>query len=97
MAKQLKTEPGVIIELVQDGAKMQVQRSILSPGSKIPEHSHQVASSYVVVAGHGRLTGTNGRDVGPGDAVVVDANAKHGWENSGSDAFHIVGAFAGAA
>jgi quercetin dioxygenase-like cupin family protein len=97
MAKQLKTEPGVIIELVQDTAHMHLQRSILAPGSKIPEHAHHVASSYVVIAGHGRLTGAQGRDVGPGDAVVVDANAKHGWENRGSDAFHFVGAFAGAA
>ena len=96
MAKQLQSAPGVTIELVHEGDDMHLQRSILAPGAEIPEHAHDVASSYVVVSGNGYLTGDSGRDLGPGDSVLVAANAKHGWKNSGSDAFHIVGSFVGA-
>src|SRR4051794_7140242 len=96
MAKLLEGGPGVTIQLVQQGSGMHVERSILAPGSQIAEHSHQVASSYVVVSGRGKITGAHAREMGPGDAVLVDAKAKHGWENTGSDAFHIVGSFGAA-
>lgn len=96
MSQQLQNAPGVTIELVHENDDMHLQRSILAPGAAIPEHTHVVTSSYVVVSGKGNLTGENGRDLGPGDSVLVAANAKHGWKNSGSDAFHIVGSFVGA-
>ena len=93
MTTQLQGCPGVTIELIQDSSAMNIQRSILAPGSQIPEHSHQVAETYVVVSGHGRMTGTHARAVGPGDAGLVNANESHGWHNNGSDVLHVLCSF----
>ena len=84
--------PGVNVEVVEHGTDMHVQRSVIRAGAKIPDHTHRVASSYVVVSGNGRATGDNPREVGPGDVVLVEANEVHGWR-AGDSEFVIVGTF----
>lgn len=82
------------MELVEKGEDMYVLRSVIQPGGSIPEHSHQEASSYVVTAGKGQVTGSNARAVSQGDVVIIPAGKSHGWK-SDKDELTIVGVFTG--
>jgi quercetin dioxygenase-like cupin family protein len=95
MARALEGTPGATIELLEEGGDMHVQRSVLKPGGSIPDHSHDVTSSYVVVKGKGRVTGSSGRSVSTGDVVLIPAGQNHGWEGGEGDELTIVGVFAG--
>lgn len=81
------------VDLVEYGKDMQVHRAILDPGGKISNHAHDVASTYVVLNGRGRLTGPSDRDVKAGDVVLIDAGQVHGWANEGSDPLSFVAVF----
>ncbi|MBV9759652.1 MAG: cupin domain-containing protein [Acidobacteriaceae bacterium] len=95
MAKALEGTPGASIELLEEGADMHVERSVIKAGGTIPEHSHKVASSYVVVKGSGELTGKSGRRVSTGDTVLIPAGQQHGWKGGEGDGLTIVGVFNG--
>src|SRR3954454_22373369 len=95
MARALEGTPGATIELLEESSDMHVQRSVVKPGGSIPEHSHDVSSSYVVVKGKGRVTGSAGRSVSTGDVVLIPAGRHHGWEGDHHEELTIVGVFAG--
>ncbi len=88
---------GTTIELVHEDAGMNVQQSTIQGGGAIPDHQHDVPSSYVIVAGSGRATGQRARDVKQGDTILIPAGEQHGWESTGSEALVIVGTFSGPA
>jgi quercetin dioxygenase-like cupin family protein len=95
MAKALEGTAGAKIELLENGKDMHVQRSVIKAGGSIPDHSHTVSSSYVVVSGNGRLTGSSGRTVSTGDVVIIPAGQSHGWEGGQGEGLTIVGVFGG--
>jgi mannose-6-phosphate isomerase-like protein (cupin superfamily) len=88
---------GTTIELVHEGSDMHVQRSTIQAGGAIPNHQHDVPSSYVIVTGSGRSTGHHARDVKQGDTVLIPAGEHHGWESTGSETLVVVGTFSGPA
>jgi len=84
---------GARIEVTERGSDSRVERSTLSAGGVIAEHTHDVDVRFVIVSGNGRLTGKHKQDLGAGDSVVVPAGQPHGWENGGTDDFALIGIF----
>lgn len=95
MARALEGTPGATIELLEESGDMHIQRSVVKPGGTIPDHSHDVASSYVIVKGSGRVTGSSGRSVSTGDVVLIPAGQSHGWEGGQGGELTIVAVFGG--
>jgi quercetin dioxygenase-like cupin family protein len=84
---------GVKFEQVERGVDSHIERSTIDPGATIADHAHNVASSYVVVTGKGRLTGSRARDIAAGDVVLIEAHQQHGWQNTGTAPLQLVGVF----
>ena len=67
------------------------------PGADLPAHRHPNGGAIVVVDGHGVFTvGDSEVEAGPGDIVVIPANAWHSFRNDGDEWLRIVGADEGA-
>ena len=93
--KALEGTHGTTMEALEQNADMEVLRSVIKAGGSIPEHQHKVASSYVVTAGSGKLTGTGARNVSAGDVVVIPAGGNHGWQAGEGQDLTIVGVLNG--
>lgn len=93
--KALEGTHGTSMEALEQNPDMDVLRSVIKAGGSIPEHQHKVASSYVVTAGGGKLTGANPRSVSTGDVVVIPAGGSHGWQAGEGQGLTIVGVFNG--
>ena len=67
------------------------------PGADLPAHRHSNGSAIVVIEGHGVFTvGDSEVEAGPGDIVVIPANAWHSFRNDGDEWLRVVGADEGA-
>jgi|SRR5215831_12988470 quercetin dioxygenase-like cupin family protein len=64
-----------------------VSRYVYAPGTRFPEHSHEVEKVDAVLSGRFRITmGTDSVILGPGDTVVVPLGELHSAEVVGEQA-----------
>ena len=67
------------------------------PGADLPAHRHPNGGAIVVIDGQGVFTvGDSEVAAGPGDIVVIPANAWHSFRNDGDEWLRVVGADEGA-
>lgn len=67
-------------------AGISLQVSEIPVDSEQPVHSHAPEQCYYIIRGRGlMIIGDEGRTVGPGDAVHVPPNMRHGMKNLGGE------------
>ncbi len=74
-----------MLDPVSDGVSFTMVVEIFEPGGKTPPNSHTVAEeAFFVIAGTGRaIVGSDSRDIGPGDVLVLRPGTEHVVENTG--------------
>jgi quercetin dioxygenase-like cupin family protein len=82
--------PGVALHLVisaEDGAPHFAMRVFeVQPGASTPFHSHAWEHEVFILAGRGKLRGTESEwELTPGDAVYVPGDEQHCFTNTGSE------------
>ncbi|MEW5733570.1 MAG: cupin domain-containing protein [Thermodesulfobacteriota bacterium] len=66
---------------------LSMQVSTIPVGSEQPVHSHPPEQCYYIIRGCGLMAvGDETGEVGPGDAVFIPGNVKHGVRNIGGEA-----------
>ena len=63
-----------------------IQISEVPTGSAQPIHTHEPEQCYYIVKGRGlMMIEDESKEVGPGDAIHIPANLKHGIKNTGDE------------
>ncbi len=75
-----------MLDPVSDGVSFTMVVEIFEPGGKTPPNSHTVAEeAFFVIAGTGRaIVGSDSRDIGPGDVLVLRPGTEHVVVNTGT-------------
>ncbi|MHA1209556.1 MAG: cupin domain-containing protein [Candidatus Freyarchaeota archaeon] len=77
----------------KDGApRYAMRRFEIKPGGRIGLHSHPEEHEIYVLSGKARIFNDQGFETvaGPGDALYVPPNEKHGYENTGDETFTFI-------
>jgi quercetin dioxygenase-like cupin family protein len=88
--------PGVtirwLIDEENDGAPHYALRLVeVEPGGHTPHHEHPYEHENYVLAGRGRLRiGESWHEVATGSVMLVPANARHMFENTGDEPFRFL-------
>ena len=77
-----------ILDRTNSGAANQsLAEATLPPGAATEPHRHpRTEEIYCILRGIGRMTvGTESREVGPGDGILIPPGARHAIENVGQE------------
>ncbi len=67
-------------------SNISIQISSIPVNSEQPIHAHEPEQCYYIIRGNGLMMIENEQEpVGPGDAVYIASNKKHGIKNTGND------------
>lgn len=73
------------------GTKISIQISFIPAHSGQPIHNHEPEQCYYIIRGKGLMIIENEQElVGPGDAIFIPSNKKHGIKNIGTELLEYV-------
>jgi quercetin dioxygenase-like cupin family protein len=73
--------PGVENSRFGEGSEMSLIRYEISPGERVPEHSHPHEQVGYVLAGHPTVIQAEQTTMAPGDGYVIPGGERHGFAN----------------
>lgn len=84
---EVEVEPGVFLAQLAAGEDMSIQHLRMTPGARVPEHSHHHEQLGFVYQGEQTFVFADGTTatVGPGQSYWLESNEIHAAENRGED------------
>jgi len=84
--RQAKGLTRCLVETGLDPEKLRIHISESAPGTRAhPPHTHQAVEAFYVLEGHGTIeVGDERHEVGPNEAIILDARILHGIANTGT-------------
>ena len=83
--RQVKGLTRCLVEAGIDPEKLRIHISEIPPGTRShPPHTHDAIEGFYVLEGHGAVEiGAERHEIGPNEALILDARTLHGLENTG--------------
>lgn len=83
--RQAKGLTRCLVETGIDPGKLRIHISEIAPSTRShPPHAHDAVEAFYVLEGHGAVElGAERYEIGPNEALILDARTLHGLENIG--------------
>ena len=84
--RQVKGLARCLAEAGLDPDRLRIHISEIAPGTRAhPPHAHQAVEAFYVLEGNGVVeVGAERCEIGPNEALILDARTPHGLENTGT-------------